>query len=273
MAKAKKKQSKEKEDIYISWMEYSKDIGDRVNDMAKESANEYKELYKIWGEYTQKMTEHMAEFPSGETGTFEEMQNVWAQYSSKLGERFLDMSRQDNGSYNELYDLWTQYSGKMSEHLSEVVSENLKNQKELYELWMDAFGIKDAGEKGPASGIDSFWLEVWERSKEKFPPPTLSDREFEIWSKEWNDLWVNAYSKMVANVMKSPAFAAMDGQTLDANLDAISASDKLVGNYLSSMGMPTKENINEIYSKLHDLDKKISQIVRTINKMNGGKKN
>lgn len=276
MVKGKKKE-KEHDEIYDSWIELSKEIGDRINDIAKEKTSEYKDLYKMWSEYAQKMTEHMADFSSDDTKAFEDMQHVWAQYSGKLGERLLDMSNKDNGPYKELYDLWTQYSGTMSERMSELMRENLKNQQELYELWMDAFGIKDEsqkeGEHDPYEGVSSFFKKMWEHSMSSFQPSTSPDKDFQKWSKEWQDLWMKAYSKSAMDVVRSPAFADFDGHTLDTNLEMKQASDKFMNWYLSSMGAPNKENLDEIYQKLHDLDKKVSEIARNLNKLNGAGKN
>lgn len=276
MAKGKKKTEKKHDELNESWIEFSREIGDRISEIAKESTNEYKDLYNMWGEYVQKMTEHITEASSNDSKPYEDMQHVWAQYSGKLGEMFMDISSKDNGPHKELYDIWDQYSSSMSERMSEVMKENLKNQQELYELWMDAFGIKDGGREGehnPYEGINSFYRKMWEHSMSGFQPTTSPDKDFQKWSKEWQDIWVKAYSKSVMDVVRSPAFADFDRQTLDTNLEMKQSSDRFMNWYLTSMGVPNKENLDEIYQKLHDLDKKISEIARNLNKLNGkGKK-
>ena len=275
MAKGKKKE-KEHNELYDSWIDFSKEIGDRISEITMERTSEYKDLYKVWGEYAQKMTEHIAEYSSDDSKAYENMQHVWAQYSGKLGEIFTDMSSKDNGPYKELYDLWDQYSSSMSERMSELMKENLKNQQELYELWMDAFGIKDGGhlegEHDVYEGLNSLYRKIWEHTMSGFQPNISSDKDFQKWSKEWHDIWMKAYSKSVMDVVRSPTFADLDGQTLDTNLDMKQASDRFMNWYLTSLGVPNKENMDEIYLKLHDLDKKISEIARNLNKLNGKRK-
>ena len=73
---------------------------------------------------------------------------------------------------------------------------------------------------------------------------------------------------MVTNFIKSPEFAKMDGNILSSNLDMIKANDKLMNQSLNAMGLPTKENLNDIYLKLHDMDRKISEIAKAVNSKN-----
>jgi hypothetical protein len=271
MVKGKKKQQKKSDDSYDAWVEFSKKMGDRINELAKDQVSEYKELYKLWSEYAQKMTEHMSAFSPDDSKAFEGMQQIWAQYSGKLGEMLMDSSGKDNGPYKELYDLWDQYSNSMSEHASELMKENLKNQQELYELWMDAFGIKDEGQKehdnGPYNAINSFFKRMWEHSVSSIQPTASPDENFRKLSEEWQDLWMKAYSKSVMDIVRSPAFADFNGHTLDTNLEMKQTSDRFANWYLSTMGVPTQQNVDEIHQKLHDLDRKMSDITRILNEL------
>lgn len=274
--KKKKQSSSEPTDIFDAWMDFSKDINDRIQDITMESASEYEELYKVWSEYARKMTDKMAKYTPEDTVAFEDIQNIWSKYSGRMGEQFMDLANRDDGPYQELYQLWSDYSNVMGERLSELVSENLKNQKELYELWMDAFGIKDNGHlidtTGPFGGMEKVWQDVWERSAEMFTQQPKTGYDFSSWNEKWQDIWLSAYSKWAMNTIRSPEFAKMDGQTLNANLDMKKYNDQFVNNYLSVLGIPTKENMDEIYLKLYDLDRKISKIARSVSSRSGTRK-
>jgi hypothetical protein len=52
----------------------------------------------------------------------------------------------------------------------------------------------------------------------------------------------------------------------------IHARDQLSKQYLSAMGLPTKENLDDIYKKLHELDRKISDIQRGLRSQRTTKK-
>jgi hypothetical protein len=273
MEMAKKKGKKphrygEHHDIYENWVDFSKDISDRINYLTHESTSEYNELYKIWSEYVQEMTEHMANYSPEDTDAFEEMQRIWTHYSGKIGEKFVDALSSDNGSFKELYQMWTEYSGKMSQNLSELLSENIKSQKELYELWMDSFGIKDKSYNPHPHDVyedmGQFWMKMWEHSWDMHPSAHTRNTDFNATYKELSDFWAKNYSKWVANFMRSPEFAKMNGEILDSNLETIRANQEYWTQYFSTMGIPTKENIDEIYQKLTDLDRKISEVNRSL---------
>jgi hypothetical protein len=142
---------------------------------------------------------------------------------------------------------------------------------------MDAFGVKDKSLDQDVSTayktMNQFWLDMWEKSKDAFPSTAKGDIDFDAKVKELNEFWTKNYSKMVMDIMRSPAFAKMDGNILDSNLDLKRLNDQFMNQYLSGIGLPTKENIDDIYQKLHEIDRKISDISRVINsKKTKGKK-
>ncbi len=270
MAKGKKKVGPKKQsEIYDNWVDFSRNISETLNEFTKESMDEFKELHQIWSEYTQNMSDMMTKVTPGDENAFADIQNMWKNYSEEMGERFVEILKRENGPYKDLYQMWTDYSSKMGEHISELMSESLKEQHDLYELWMDSFGMKDNGRGEDISemykNLNQLWFNTWKRSREMVPPLTRGDMSLSADYKELTEFWTNAYSKMVKNIINSPDFAKMDGNILNANLEAIKINNELTNNYLSAMGLPTKNNLDDIYQKLHDLDRKISEISKAIN--------
>jgi len=276
MVKGRKKQSKNYDYSYESWVEFSNEMGEKLNELAKDQVSEYKELYKLWSEYASKMTEHMSAFSSEDPKAYEGMQQLWAQYSGKLGDMLLDVSNMHNGPLKELHEVWERHSGPMSEHMSELMRENLKNQQELYELWMDAFCIKDHDREGVFNPqydpINSFIKRMWEQSLTGFPPAVSPDTDIGMWGKEWHEQWMRSYSKSVMELVRSPAFADFNGHTLDTNLELKKAAEGYMNFYLSSIGAPTQQDMDEIHKKLHELDRKMSDMARILKEINGRKK-
>jgi hypothetical protein len=112
--------------------------------------------------------------------------------------------------------------------------------------------------------MGQFWMKMWEQSWGVHPNVHARHMDFNTTYKELNDFWAKNYSKWVANFLKSPDFAKMNGEILDNNLETIRANQQFWTQYFSTMGIPTKENIDEIYQKLTDLDRKISQVSRSV---------
>jgi hypothetical protein len=274
MAKSKKKQSKNYDYTYESWVEFSNEMGEKLNALAKDQVSEYKELNKLWNEYASKMTEHMSAFSPEDHKAYEGMQQLWAQYSGKLGDMLLDVSNSHDGPLKELHEAWKSYSVPAGEHLSELMKEQLKNQQELYELWMDAFCKKDQeeGKDSHFEAMNSFFRNMWEQSLTGLPQAAPQDGDLVNWGKEWHEQWMKAYSKSVMELVRSPTFADLNGHTLDANLELKKATESYSNLYLSSMGAPTQQDMDEIHKKLHELDRKMSDIARILKEINGTNK-
>lgn len=259
-SKGKKEQSsKDYEKFYETWLEFSKNINERIVKLTREGTREYEELYRIWSEYAKKMTEKLAAASPEDSKTFKDMQNMWSEYSDKIGERFVDLMSKDDGPYRELYQLYSDYSRKMGESLSEIMSGRIKEQKDLYELWMDDFGMND---KSQMENMGKFWLEMWERSKDILS--SSGEEDYAAKLRELNELWTRTYSNMVMNFLRSQEFAEMNGTVLDRNLEMMRLNEGFMNQYLSAAGLPTKEGINDIYRKLHEIDRKVSKLSRAV---------
>jgi len=273
----KDKQSKvDYNELHNAWTRYSKEITDKINNISKERAKEYEGLYNLWNEYTQKMTEGVSNYSPKNNKSLSEMQKVWSDYSEEIGERFGDIMGKENGPYKELFELWTEYNKEVGPHIKGLVTESIKEQGELYEIWMDAFGMKDQyqmqGIPGNIRDIGDFWRSIMEKSMKMNPPIPDDKMDFGKQYRELFDLWSSAYSKTMMDTLRSSQFAETNGNILNSNLDMIRARDQLSKQYLSAMGLPTKENLDDIYKKLHELDRKISEIQRGLRSQRTAKK-
>jgi hypothetical protein len=270
MAKPKKSQknSKEYNELYNAWVEYSREISERIKDVTEERAREYEDLYNIWNEYAQKMTKEVSRNSPKDKRSLNEVQKAWTNYSDEFGERFVDVMGKGNGPYKDLYKIWTEYSQKMGSHLSELMNESIKEHQDLYEIWMDTFGMKEKEQKSTYHGdymdIAQFWMGMLKEPQNTFSMSNTSGWDYQKQFKDFNELWTDAYSKMMKNVLRSSEFAQMNGNILDANLELKRQNNEMVNRYLEAMGMPTKENLDDIHYKLHELDRKISEISRTV---------
>lgn len=271
MTKRKKKNTQNYEEyseLYDAWMEYSKEMTERIRDITQDRTQEYEELYNMWNEYTKEMTKQVGRYSPKDGPSFHQMQKAMSDYSDEIGNRFADILGKGNGPYKELYQLWTEYSKKMGAHLSELMNDGIKEQKDLYEIWMDSFGIKDKAQKQgfpmDFGDFNQFFLDMWEKSQNMYPPTYTNQADVGKHIKDLTDLWTNAYNKMVMEFIKSSTFAQLNGNMLDSNLNLISQNDEMVNQYLKTLGFPTKDNIDELYLKLHEMDRKLSKISRDI---------
>jgi hypothetical protein len=258
--------------LYEAWTEFSKKINDRMLRLANEGTYGYSEMFAIWNEYVQKMGEKLSKLTPDDKTTVREMQNVWTDYSDRMGKGFVELVNDGNGPFSELYELYSEYSERIGRRISEIMSERMREHKDLYELWMDTFGMSDSGYFENLS--DSFgemgkvWSDTWEKSKHLFVSP--DGKSFDSTTlQEMSDQWTNAYSKALQDIMNSDAFANLNGSLLERNLEFKRLNHAFTNQYMASVGLPTREGMDEIYKKLHELDRKISEISRSLN---GGKR-
>ncbi|MCK5547387.1 MAG: hypothetical protein KAI64_00120 [Thermoplasmata archaeon] len=267
--KAKKTQrSKEQEGLYEAWLDFSNNVNERIMKFTKEGTREYDQLYGIWSEYAQKMTEKLTDLTSEDKKAIKEMQSAWTEHPDEMGKWFADLVSTGDGPYKELYELYADYSEKMAESLSELMNQRINEQKDLYELWTDTFGTKDNGSMDDIHGAmeeaNHLWLETWRKSGDILSPDE-EKTDHAAKYRELNDLWTKTYSKMIMNVMKSGSFAEMNGTILNRNLETMQLNEGVMNQYLNLTGLPTKEGMNDIFRKLHELDRKVSKLSRTLN--------
>ena len=272
MAKRNRKNNSKEEEytkLLDAWMDYSEEITERIKNVTQEKTREYEDLYNIWTEYVQDMTKQVSGGSPKDSTSFKEMQKLWTNNFQEMGERFQDLFKGNEGPYTDLYEVWTQYSQKMGTQITDLLGDSMKDQKDVYEIWMDTFGIKDnfrnSGFSMDSSDINRFWMNMWEKSQNMYSPLKMNNHsDVSQHLKDLHDLWMGTYNNMVMDFVKSPQFAQMNGNILDTNLDIKSQNQEIVNQYLESMGFPTKENIDEIYLKLHDMDRKLSKISRDV---------
>jgi hypothetical protein len=270
MAKKKNKNldNEEFSQLHEAWMDYSNEMTQKLRKITKAKAKEYEDLYNLWNEYAQEMNDSILSYSPKDVNSYERMQEVMKNYSDEVQEKFVDLMGKGDGPYKDIHQMWTDYSQKMGNQLSELLNESIKEQQDLYEIWMDSFGIKDPRTHSnyPVNfnEINQFWLDMWQKSQNMYTPNRDSQKDVTQHIRDLNDLWTSAYNKMVSEFLRSSTFAQMNGNILDANLNMKRKNDEAVNKYLEAMGFPSKENIDEIYLKLHDMDRKLAKISREV---------
>jgi hypothetical protein len=266
--KSKKLDQEEFSKLHDAWMDYSNEMTQKMRKITKARAKEYEELYNLWNEYSQDMNESILSYSPKDVDSYERMQEVLKNYTEEVQERFVDLMGKGDGPYKDIYRMWSDYSQKMGNQLSELLNESIKEQKDLYEIWMDSFGIKDPRVQTnypvDFNEINQFWLDMWQKSQNMYNPNHEAQKDVTQHIKDLNDLWTSAYNKMVSEFLRSSTFAQMNGNILDANLNMKRKNNEAVNKYLEAMGFPSKENIDEIYLKLHEMDRKLAKISREV---------
>ncbi|UCD92571.1 MAG: hypothetical protein JSV43_01185 [Methanobacteriota archaeon] len=98
-------------------------------------------------------------------------------------------------------------------------------------------------------------------------PKTWSAEEILQKSKEIYLICAKSYSEMFKEAMTMPSILKQNAKALDAFLDWKIASDDMSRETLSNMGLPSKDDMDEIAEKLYYLDKKMDGISRDLSQI------
>jgi hypothetical protein len=158
-----------------------------------------------------------------------------------------------------------------------MMFEGFKEQYELYELWMDTFA-KSALEGSKSGDIPSilnkYWLESMDRfnslfSMKPFTPeslePTLEPGD-QIYKRfeEIHNYWVETTTKMFEEVLNSPAYGNLLAQSINSSMDTRKMLQNMFTQNLKTLGIPTKNDLEEIREGLNDINTQISEIRQDI---------
>jgi hypothetical protein len=125
----------------------------------------------------------------------------------------------------------------------------MNSQIELYRhsaaIWMKFSGVWAEGTQAAVSRMAS------ETAKSDVDP-----------GKRAYNVWVEELERRFDILLKDEEFTTKLGSFVSSYLEVKHRSDGILERYCSRMNIPTKSEINGIYKKLHDLEKKVDKLSR-----------
>jgi len=215
------------------------------------------------------------EFTTSNDGLYSNIYKSWKEYSDRRNLDLGKVPKADDKSYTEFLDFWTNYSENFNSKLSDLMRDGLKEQYELYEIWMDTFA-KSAAEGSKAGDVPSiinkYWLDTFNRFNDFFsmrsPKPKLEQLEpGEIIYKQYEEVynyWLETSTKMLDEVMRSPAYGNLLAQSINSSMDYRKMFENTIIQNLKSMGIPTKSELEEIRYELKNLSDQIDELNKNL---------
>jgi hypothetical protein len=267
------------EGVTDMWTDFSDQMENKLRDLFESSASEYRDIYQSWTELSEKMGKQMVGFTTGNDTIYNNLYNSWKEYSEKLNTDLGMFGKSDDKTHTEFLDFWANYSEKFTDQLSNVMYEGFKEQYELYEVWMDTFA-KSALEGSKSGDIPSimnkYWLEGLNRFYDtfsKFPigpsgksiEGTAGEQIYKQFE-EMHNYWTKISTKMLDEVMRSPAYGNLLAQSIQSSMD----SQKMIENYwiknFQTLGLPTKNELEEVREELQELNSRLDNIYELLKK-------
>jgi hypothetical protein len=169
---------------------------------------------------------------------------------------------------------WADLFEQMNEAVAESVEKNLEAQSALMESWTGSMEESVPEEDVIADGIEGYAsaYEVWMDAAEQMFDRTADAAEGEdVAPEEFRDIWLRSANEAFSEIMSTSAFAAANGELIEQVMEMQQEVDEMTQDQLSQMGMPTRDDIEEVGKRLvelerrqHEVENKLDQILDAV---------
>ena len=128
----------------------------------------------------------------------------------------------------------------------DLMNSQIELARRSADIWMKFSGVWAEGTQAAVSRMAS------ETAKSDVDP-----------GKRAYNAWVEELEKRFDILLKDEEFTTKLGSFVSSYLEVKRRSDGILERYCSRMNIPTKSEINGMYKKLHDLEKKVDKLSRS----------
>ncbi len=169
---------------------------------------------------------------------------------------------------------WQRLADDMNDAVATSMERNVEASTALMESWVEAMQGNAPDEETVASAVEGYndafevWMEAAERTVER--TGDLADGE-DVSATEFRDLWLRSANEAFKEVMSTEAFAAANGQLMEAMLDIQAETRELREETLADAGLPTGSDLEEVGERLvelerrqHDVERKLDRVLEAV---------
>jgi hypothetical protein len=158
-----------------------------------------------------------------------------------------------------MQDDWNEMVEQMNDAVADSVEQNMQAQAALVDAWSDAFDNSVPEEDAVEEGIEGYnrAYEVWMDAAEQMFEKTTDAAEGEdVEPTEFRDIWLQSANEAFKEVMSTSAFASANGQLVETMMEMQQEVDDVTQDTISQMGMPTRDDIEEVGERLIELERR-----------------
>jgi hypothetical protein len=156
-------------------------------------------------------------------------------------------------------DEWSEMVEQMNEAVADSFEQNMQAQANFVESWAQAFDTSVPEEETMADGIEGYnrayevWMDAAERMVEK--SGDLAEGE-DVAPEEFRDIWLQSANEAFKEVLSTEAFAAANGQLVEALMEARQDVDEATQDAIAQMGLATRGDVEEVGERLVELERR-----------------
>ncbi|MFD1586579.1 poly(R)-hydroxyalkanoic acid synthase subunit PhaE [Halorientalis brevis] len=160
---------------------------------------------------------------------------------------------------NDAMEDWSEMVEQMNDAVADSVEQNMKAQAAFMESWADAVEGSLPEEEELAEGFEGYnrAYEVWMDAADKmFERTTDAAQGEDVEPTEIRDIWLQSANEAFKEVMGTSAFAAANGQLVEAMMDMQDEADDITQDTIQQMGLPTRDDVMEVGERLVELERR-----------------
>jgi small-conductance mechanosensitive channel len=171
---------------------------------------------------------------------------------------------------NATYEDWNEMIEEMNEAVAESIEQNMKAQAAFAESWADA--VEDSLPEGEelSEGIQGYnrayeeWMDAAERTFERSADAASGE---DVDPAEFRDIWLQSANEAFKHVMGTSAFAAANGQLVEAMMEMRQEADQVGQETIAQLGFPTRDDLVEVGERLVELERRQQDVEEKVDRI------
>jgi polyhydroxyalkanoate synthesis regulator phasin len=160
---------------------------------------------------------------------------------------------------DEMMEQWAEYAENMNEAMAQSMEQNMEASAAFMGSWAEAMEQSVPDEDEFAEGIEGYnnAYEVWMDAADQMYERSVAAAEGEdVAVTEFRDIWLQSANEAFKQVMGTSAFAAANGQLVNAMMELREQTDEISEDTLEQLGLPTRSDIEEVGERLVELERR-----------------
>lgn len=159
----------------------------------------------------------------------------------------------------DVQDQWAEAVEQLNDAVGESIEHNLESQAAFIESWAEAMNNATPEEGELASGIEGYnrSYEVWmDAADQVFDRLSAAAEGEQVAPQEFRDIWLQSANEAFKEIMGTAAFAAANGQLVEAMLEMRQRTDEITEETVAQLGFPTRTDVDEVGERLLELERR-----------------
>ena len=170
----------------------------------------------------------------------------------------------------EIQNEWNKLAENMNEAVAQSMEQNMEASAAFMDSWAEAMADSVPDEGDLTDGVEGYndAYEVWmDAAEEMFERTSAAAEGEDVAITEYRDIWLQSANQAFKEVMGTSAFAAANGQLVNAMMEMRDQADEIGEETLAEFGMPTQSDIEEVGERIIELERRQHRVEKKLDRI------